>query len=57
MDVKDLLRHQSTHQTDKYLRKQYRKNEAVNILSLVTAVAEKNEEVKMTEEKGDVNVA
>jgi len=37
MDVKELLRHKSTHQTDKYLRKQYRQNEAVNILSSITS--------------------
>ena len=57
MDVKELLRHKSTHQTDKYLRKQYRKNEAVGILSSVTAEAEKNNEVVMSEGEGDENVA
>ncbi|WP_066852965.1 tyrosine-type recombinase/integrase [Halodesulfovibrio spirochaetisodalis] len=57
MDVKELLRHKSTHQTDKYLRKQYRNNAAVGILSSVAAEASMNNEVKTLEEKGDANVA
>ena len=54
MDVKKLLRHKSTHQTDKYLRKQCRKNAAVGILSSVTAEARMGDEVETVEGKGEV---
>ncbi|MCT4535181.1 tyrosine-type recombinase/integrase [Halodesulfovibrio sp.] len=55
MDVKELLRHKSTHQTDRYLRKQYRKNEAVGILSSITSKAENNGQ--HSEEKSDASAA
>ncbi len=55
MDVKELLRHKSTHQTDKYLRKQYRQNEAVNILSSITSKAGNNG--KHDEDRNDASAA
>ena len=55
MDVKELLRHKSTHQTDRYLRKQYRQNEAVNILSSIASKA--GNKGKQDEDKNDVCAA
>lgn len=55
MDVKELLRHKSTHQTDRYLRKQCRQNEAMNILSSITSKAENNG--KHDEDRNDASAA
>ncbi|KAF1073322.1 hypothetical protein [Halodesulfovibrio sp. MK-HDV] len=57
LNVKELLRHRSTHQTNRYRRKQIKSNLAVDILSTITPKAKNESDETAGRKEGEANAA